>query len=72
MIPNSSRPEWEKLITGELNPKLTSLSLQLKINALKLDIKLNRINKQEAILQLQTFCQTNESMVQKDLAIIFQ
>jgi hypothetical protein len=39
MVPEISRREWEDIVSGEINPKLTSLSLQMKLNNLKLSIR---------------------------------
>lgn len=71
MVPSLMRHEWEDLVKGDFNPKITSLSLQLKLNALRLDIKLNKIDVKYASKELYDFCVQNEKMVQKDLVTIF-
>jgi hypothetical protein len=71
MIPGITKREWEDLIKGDFNPKISSLSLQLKLNALRLDLRLNKIDIKSAAIDLHHFCVNNEKMIQKDIASIF-
>jgi hypothetical protein len=71
MVPSMIKREWEDLVKGDFNPKLSSLSLQLKLNALRLDLRLNKTDIKQASKDLYNFCVQNEKMVQKDIASIF-
>ena len=71
MIPDANKIEWSQLVSGAIQPTISSLSLQLKINALKLDYKLTKIDLKTAAYELQKFCQLNEKIHQKDINNIF-
>jgi hypothetical protein len=71
MIPDTNRSEWANLITGLINPQISSLTLQLKLNSLKLDLKLKHMDLKTAIADLHKFCLQHEQMIQKDINKIF-
>ncbi len=72
MIPDTHRREWDELLLGKSNPKLTSLSLKLKVNSLKIKIKSNKITLQEAKKTIYEYCSKNPKIYEKDLKAIFK
>ena len=72
MIPDISRPEWEDLVSGQINPKITSLSFQLKLNNLKLSVSLKKMDLKSAANDLHKYCIAKEKLYQKDLNLIFK
>jgi len=71
MVPEISRREWEDIVSGKINPKLTSLSLQMKLNNLQLSIRLKKTDVKYAAIELHSFCSEREKMYEKDLNMIF-
>lgn len=71
MIPDINRPEWEELITGKINPDLSSFSLKMKINSTKQFYNLGRMNLKDAIKELHELCIKYEKIYSTDLEKIF-
>lgn len=72
MIPSSSRKEWESLLVNKDIPPLKSLSLKLKLASLKANIKIEKMTLSEAVLELHNYCEVNQNLYVKDLALIFK
>ena len=72
MIPDIRKGEWADILSGSLNPKLTSFSLQMKVNTLKLNVKLQKTSLVDAVYELYKFVSSNEQMYQKDVNTIFK
>ena len=72
MIPDVNRREWKDLLLGNINPKLSSLSLKLKLNALKMKLKSKKLSISEAVTTIHAYCSSNPKIYSKDLNAIFK
>ncbi len=71
MIPDIGKKEWQELIKGNINKKLSSFSLQMKINTLTRQYKNGLISMNYAVKELHEMCLKYERIYQNDLKIIF-
>jgi hypothetical protein len=71
MIPDVNKKEWQEIIKGKINIKLSSFSLQMKINALSKQYKNGLINLDFAIKELHEMCKKYERIYMNDLNKIF-
>lgn len=71
MIPDKNQQEWGDLLTDQIKPRISCLSLQMKVNSLKFAVKYNKIDLKTAISDIHNFCVANEQKYQNDVNIIF-
>lgn len=71
MIPNINKREWTALMEGQLNPRLTSLSLKLKLNSLRMNVKKGKMTVKEGVEALHKYCSAKPQIYAKDIAAIF-
>jgi len=55
-IPSKNRPEWQALLTGQINVPLKNFFFQMKITQAKNQIAKNKISLEEAIDELYELC----------------
>ena len=72
MIPDISKQEWQEIIKGNVNSKLSSFSLQMKINSLNRQYNNGLISMDNAIKELYELCQKYEKIYKEDLNNIFK
>lgn len=71
-IPPKSRPEWRKLITGEIQYEFKNYVLQLRIYQIRKDIEHGRTTLDKSIDQLYDLCRKYSLAVQADFKEIFK
>jgi len=71
-IPPKERPEWAKLVTGELHHEFSNYVLQMKIYQMRKDIAANKINLDTAVDTLYNLCAKYALAVQPDCKTIFK
>lgn len=71
-IPPKSRPEWAKVITGELNHEFKNYVLQMKIYQMRKDIAAGKIQTETAVDTLYNLCTKYALAVQPDCKTIFK
>jgi hypothetical protein len=71
MVPEKNRQEWRDLVTGNIEYKCSSFSLQMKINYLYQSYKNNFISIDDAVNDLYTMCVKYEKIYKEDLDSIF-
>ncbi|MBN1117479.1 MAG: hypothetical protein JXA77_09760 [Bacteroidales bacterium] len=71
MLPDINRPEWGKLIKGEINPDLSSFSLKMKINSSRQFYKMGRLKLEDAVKELHELCVKYEKIYAADLEKVF-
>jgi len=70
MVVNVTSTKWKQLLQGAIEPKLTSLALQIKINFLKLNVKTGKISIDDAVKELIEFCNKNNKAFENDIQTI--
>ncbi len=71
-IPPKSRPEWAKLITGEIEHEFKNYVLQMKIYQMRKDIAAGKTNTENAVEALYDLCVKYALAVQPDCQTIFK
>lgn len=71
-IPPITRPEWTKLITGDIQYEFKNYVLQLRIYQLRKDISYGRTNIDKAVKDLYDLCLKYSLAVQADFVEIFK
>ena len=71
MIPDISKQEWQEVIKGNTNSKLSSFSLQMKINSLNRQYHSGLISIKNAVKELHEMCTKYEKIYEDDLSKIF-
>jgi len=70
-IPPKDRPEWSKIVSGELKYNYKNYVLQVRTYQLQKDISLGKISQKEAIDALYDLCSKYALAVQPDFKQIF-
>ena len=71
MTIDKERPEWQMLITRELNPNLNSFALQLILDRIRDSYDDRLYSLDSAIDQLHYECTKNSELFRSDLEVIF-
>jgi len=71
-IPPKDRPEWEKMITGEIEHSYINYVLQARTYQMRKDIASGRLTIQEAIDELYKLSSKYSLAVQNDFKLIFK
>jgi hypothetical protein len=71
-IPPKTRPEWGKLITGQIEHQYQNYVLQTKTYQMHKDVKNGILSKEQAIDDLFTLCNKYALAVQNDFKQIFK
>ncbi len=71
-VPPKNRPEWRKLVRGEIVHKFRNYILQINIYQSQKDIADNKITEGQAIDSLYELCSKYVLAVQLDLKEIFK
>lgn len=71
-IPDKSRAEWRKIITGEIEHTYTNYVLQTKTHQMRKDVKANKMTVDKAIDDLYNLCLKYALAVQTDFKKIFK
>ncbi|MEA2042324.1 MAG: hypothetical protein U9N85_07205 [Bacteroidota bacterium] len=71
-IPEKSRAEWKKIITGEIEHNYRNYVLQTKIHQMRKDVSKNKISIDNAIDDLYELCFKYALAVQIDFRQIFK
>lgn len=71
-IPDKSRPEWEKITTGEIEHNYKNFVFQTKIHQMRKDIRDGKISIDQAVDELYQLCSKYAVAVQSDLKKIFK
>ena len=72
MLPDKERPEWGRIITGDLMHNYSNYVLQVTVFKLQKDYKLKLKTKQQAIDKLYDICKKYYAITRKDINIIFK
>ncbi len=71
-IPEKTRPEWAKIITGEIEHKYENYVFQTKIHQLRKDVKAEKVSIDDAVSDLYELCLKYAASVKSDLLQIFE
>ncbi|MBO7141696.1 MAG: hypothetical protein J6V76_01100 [Bacteroidales bacterium] len=71
-IPSKSRPEWAKLITGEIQHEFKNYVLQLRIYQIRKDIEHGRTTVEKSLDSLYELCMKYSLAVRADFKEIFK
>lgn len=71
-IPDKTRPEWEKMITGEIEHQFRNYVLQKTIYQMRQEISQGRLTYAQAIDQVYELCSKYALAVQSDFREIFK
>lgn len=71
-IPPKSRPEWRKLITGEISHEFKNYVLQLRIYQMRKDIQRGKVSIESSIDELYELSSKYSLAVQADFKEIFK
>lgn len=71
MIPSIDRKEWYGLVTGAIEPRITSRLLKIKLNILRRKVSRGLLSPQKAIQELYSDCKKNWDLYKQDILIIF-
>lgn len=71
-IPDKERPEWRKMIDGEIEIKYRNFILQMQLTQMNKAIKLEQITYAQAIDKLYILCDKYALAVQSDLKQVFK
>ncbi len=71
-IPSKSRPEWAKLITGEIKHEFKNYVLQLRIYQIRKDIEHGRTTVDKSLDSLYDLCMKYSLAVRADFKEIFK
>lgn len=72
IIPPKNRPEWRKIIIGEIEYKYKNYVLQTKIHQMRKDIKAEILTIEQAVDDLYDLCSKYALAVQTDFKEIFK
>ncbi len=72
MLPSIRRKEWRELVTGTINPKISSHSLRIKLNSIRRKVASGLLSPDNAALELFVECKTHLSLYRNDLHHIFK
>ncbi len=72
LIPPKDRPEWAKMINGELEHNFRNYVLQTRTYQLRKSVTNKQITMQKAINELYELCSKYALAVQADFKIIFK
>ena len=71
-VPDKARPEWRKIINGEIDYQYQNYVLQTKIHRLRKDVLNERKTEHEAIDDLYALCSKYALAVRADFKQIFK
>ncbi len=71
MIPPVDRKEWYGLVTGSLEPRLSSRLLKIKLSLLRRKVNRGILTPRQAIEELFKDCDKNYDIYKQDLQLIF-
>lgn len=71
MIPDKTRPEWRKLVKGEIDCQFKNYVLQLKVTQISKEIQEGETDVESAVDQIFTLCKKYEKAVTTDMKQIF-
>ncbi len=71
MITSVDRKEWYNLVTGSLQPTLTSPLLKIKISIFNRKVNRGMLTTQQAITELMKDCEKHYELYKQDLHQIF-
>ena len=71
-IPDKSREEWRKIVTGEIEHQFKNFVLQMKSSDYKFKIESNELTVSEAVNELYSLCEKYALAVQDDFKQIFK
>ncbi|MBR4440816.1 MAG: hypothetical protein IKS00_04610 [Bacteroidales bacterium] len=71
-IPPKSRPEWSKLVTGEIQHEFRNYVLQVRIYQIRKDIQMGRSTLESSIDCLYELCMKYSLAVHADIKEIFK
>ncbi len=71
-IPEKTRPEWAKIITGEIEHKYDNYVFQTKIHQLRKGVKAEKVTISDAINDLYELCVKYAASIRTDLSQIFE
>ena len=72
MIPSVERKEWYELVTGSIEPNLSSRLLKIKISILRRKVNRGLITAAEAVKELMKDCEEHYDLYRQDLQAIFK
>ncbi len=70
-IPSKDRPEWRKIVTGELHFEFQSFALQMKINQIKRFIEFGSISVDDGVDELYRLCKKYSVATGNDIKKVF-
>jgi hypothetical protein len=70
-IPSIDRPEWLKLLKGEIEHTFKSYVFQLTLHQSRQDLKLGNITETQAVQKLYALCDKYKLATGKDIDVIF-
>ena len=71
-IPPKNRPEWRKMVRGEIEHNFKNYVLQIHLHQLTQDIESGRISEENAIEQIYNLCKKYKLVVKDDFTQIFK
>ena len=71
-VPDKNRPEWQQILTGEIEHDYKNYVLQTRIHQLRKDINYRTKTLDEAVTELYNLCAKYALAVQSDFKQIFK
>lgn len=72
MIPSIRRKEWRELVTGSIDPRISSHSLKIKLNSIRKNVVQGTMSTDNAVMDLFVECKTHFDLYRNDLHHIFK
>jgi hypothetical protein len=71
MIPSIRRKEWRELVTGSIDPRISSHAFKIKLNTIKRKVVLGTLSPENAVMELFVECKVHFDLYRNDLHHIF-
>ena len=71
MIPSIDRKEWYGLVTGSIEPRLSSRLLKIKLSLIRRKVNRGILTPRQAVVELFKDCDKNYDLYKQDLQVIF-
>jgi hypothetical protein len=72
MIPSIRRKEWRELVTGTIEPRISSHALRIKLNTIKRKVIKGTLSPESGVMELFVECKTHLDLYRNDLHYIFK
>lgn len=72
MIPSIRRKEWRDLVTGSIEPRISSPTFKIKLNIIKKKVLKGTLSTENAVMELFVECKSHFDLYRNDLHNIFK